>query len=161
MAGLFYFTLWLCSRFAIWLPTSSRPLDTSERSVDVPQRESFGSAQDTIELVAGQTLRTNAESEITGDHAAAPPLWTLFIPFIPLGGALYICLSRYMDYAHHGFDIIAGALIGIITSWFSFRFYHMPVSQMRGRAWGRRSPVAAFSLGSNKFGYVDSTEVAV
>ena len=66
--------------------------------------------------------------------------------FIPLGGALFICLSRYADYRHAGFDIISGALIGAFFAWLGFRWYHLPIRQGAGWSWGARSRDRAFFL---------------
>jgi PAP2 superfamily len=89
------------------------------------------------------------------DEAAAPPLYLLFVLLVPIGGAFYIALSRYMDYAHHGFDILSGSLIGIVSAYFSFRWYHPPLARGSGWAWGPRSPGRAFEVGVGVDGYVE------
>lgn len=89
------------------------------------------------------------------NEAAAPPLYLLIMLILPLGVACFICASRFYDYRHHGFDIISGSLIGIFTSWFSFRWYHMPMARGSGWSWGPRSPHRAFAVGVGSSGYVD------
>lgn len=90
------------------------------------------------------------------NEAAAPPVWTIILPLIPLCLALYISSTRYSDFRHHGFDIISGASIGIIVAWLSFRWYHLPVSRGAGWAWGSRNPSRAFGIGVGVLGYINS-----
>jgi hypothetical protein len=85
---------------------------------------------------------------------AAPPVWTLLLILVPIGSAIYICASRFVDYRHFGFDILFGSLIGITTSWFSFRFYHLPITRGAGWAWGPRSYERAWGIGVGRGTYV-------
>jgi len=106
-------------------------------------------------------FRTTNDSARTRyrDEAAAPPTYLLLLVYVPLGAAIFISGSRYFNYRHHGFDIISGALIGIVTSWFSFRWYHLPVGQGSGWSWGPRSASKAFGVGVGSHGYVDEEDV--
>ncbi|PYI20472.1 diacylglycerol pyrophosphate phosphatase [Aspergillus violaceofuscus CBS 115571] len=82
--------------------------------------------------------------------AAAPPVYLLVLSAIPIGGALYICGTRYMDYMHAGWDIIGGSVIGIAFAILGFRWYHAPAGQGdRGWGWalGPRSADHAFGVG--------------
>jgi hypothetical protein len=85
---------------------------------------------------------------------AAPPVYTLLLILVPIGAAIYICASRFTDYRHFGFDILFGSLIGITTSWFSFRFYHLPITRGAGWAWGPRSYDRAWGIGVGRGSYV-------
>ena len=93
------------------------------------------------------------------NEAAAPPLYLLFCLIVPLGVACFVCATRFYDYRHHGFDIISGSFIGIFTSWFSFRLYHMPVARGSGWSWGPRSAGRAFGVGVGSNGYVSAEDL--
>jgi hypothetical protein len=86
-------------------------------------------------------------------QAAAPPLYLLCIAVIPFAGSVYVSGSRWWDFRHHGFDILFGYLIGVITAIFAFRYYHLPISSGAGWAWGPRSHDKAFWAGVGSFSY--------
>ncbi|KAL0261023.1 hypothetical protein SLS55_004715 [Diplodia seriata] len=88
------------------------------------------------------------------NQAAAPPTWVLVLALVPLGAAIYITASRFFDFRHHGFDLIVGSTIGIVCAWFSFRWYHLPIRQGAGWAWGARSRDRAFCIGLGMGSYV-------
>lgn len=92
------------------------------------------------------------------DQAAAPPVYTIILPLIPLSLALYITSTRYSDFRHHGFDLLGGALIGTVVAWLSFRLYHLPVRRGAGWAWGSRSATRAFGARIGTLDYVESNE---
>jgi hypothetical protein len=73
---------------------------------------------------------------------------------IPISLAIYITASRFFQFYHHGFDVIIGSLIGIASSWFSFRWYHLPISRGAGWSWGARSRDRAFAVGVGYGTYV-------
>ena len=130
-AGLTYLALWLCAKFAITIPfLNYQPL---------AQRPSIDDED------------TPARSQ-----AAAPPTYLLIFPLIPLGAAIYISSTRYSDFWHHGFDVIAGALLGIACAWLGFRWYHLPIQRGGGWAWAPRSPKRAFGRGIGILTYVDN-----
>lgn len=118
-------------------------------------------------MLAAQPLGTEGPVKRDGrlhpsnikDLAAAPPNYLLIVALFPVGVAFYICSTRYVQYWHHGFDIIFGALIGILTAWFSFRWYHLPLSRGQGWAWGARSSNRAWGIGVGTGGYVDREDV--
>jgi len=72
---------------------------------------------------------------------------------IPFFGSIFIAGSRWWDFRHHGFDILFGYLIGTIAAFFSFRYYHLPISSGAGWAWGPRSQDKAFWAGVGSFSY--------
>lgn len=108
-AGLVYLSLWLCARFSLGLPY----LDVSFNTPLHPN-----------------VKRQAAASALT--KHPAPPLWQTTLAFTPIVAALFICASRYADFHHAGFDIISGAIIGIVFAWTSFRIYHLPIRRGYG-----------------------------
>jgi hypothetical protein len=86
-------------------------------------------------------------------QAAAPPLYLLLLCILPTFTSVFIASSRWFDFRHHGFDILFGFLIGVLTAFFSFRYYHLPVGQGAGWAWGPRSRDKAFWAGIGSFSY--------
>ncbi|KAJ6196665.1 lipid phosphate phosphatase 1 [Bipolaris maydis] len=73
-------------------------------------------------------------------------VWRTFIVMVPTLGAALITGTRIMDARHHPFDVISGALLGILVAWGSYRQYFPPVSETwrKGRAypiraWGKAS----------------------
>lgn len=126
-AGLVYLSLWLCARFSLSIPFLD--LDLGRRSQGSGNRKAVTFAR---------------------DRQAAPPLWQLAVAFTPLVTALFICSSRYADFHHAGVDIIAGAIIGTLFAWASFRFYHLPMRRGYGSlAWGPRTRRHAFMSAPN------------
>ena len=121
-AGMVYLTLWLCARWSIAIPF----LDYSRGE--------------------GETMQTRRYTVVRAQSAkAAPPLWQVALAFAPIFVALFVCASRYADFHHAGFDIIAGAVLGTVFGWASFRLYHLPLRRSKGLlAWGPRSAHHAF-----------------
>jgi len=73
-------------------------------------------------------------------------VWRTLIVLVPALGAALITGTRIMDARHHPFDVLSGALIGILVSWASYRQYFPPVTETwrKGRAypiraWGKAS----------------------
>ena len=117
-AGLVYLTLWLCARWSVAIPF----LDYSVSSRDARQSALYAQAS-----------------------KAAPPLWQVALAFAPIFVAIFVCASRYADFHHARFDIFAGAFIGTVFAWASFRLFHLPIRRSRGMlAWGPRSSQHAF-----------------
>jgi hypothetical protein len=139
---MLYLTLYLASKLAVSVPM-------------LPQiRRRTQSSQSA--LPTGAIGRRGDPFTAYRDEAAAPSLWLLLITYIPLGVAFFIAASRYFDYRHHGFDILSGAFIGILTAIFAFRFYHVPLGSGAGWAWGPRSRSRAFGVGIGHYhGFVD------
>lgn len=44
--------------------------------------------------------------------------WLVWIPIV---AATLVAISRTMDYRHHATDVIAGAILGILIAWFTYR----------------------------------------
>lgn len=78
----------------------------------------------------------------------------LILAALPLCVAVWICSTRYAEFYHFGFDLIGGSLIGALSAWFAFRWYHLPIRSGRGWAWGARSRKRAFGIGVGTAGYV-------
>ena len=149
-AGLFYFSLYLCSKFAIRTPYL----------LHYPPHSNEESFSDTLHYNDRNKEDASPQSSITTrdtvrKEAAAPPTYLIVLPLIPLCAALYIASTRYSDFKHHGFDIISGSAIGIVVSWLSFRMYHLPVGRGAGWAWRPRSAQKAYGIGIGALGYVD------
>ena len=116
-AGLVYLMLWLCAHFSLSIPYSS-PLENPSRSSSVKN---------------------------SSPNQSAPPLWQLAAALTPTIVAIFICCSRYADFHHAGFEIIAGAIIGTFFAFVSFRLYHLPIRRSQGiLAWRERSTSHAF-----------------
>lgn len=92
-------------------------------------------------------------------QAAAPPTYLIIMPLIPICLAIYVSSTRYSDFMHHGFDIISGAALGIVSAWLGFRWYHMPINRGGGWAWAPRSYDRAFGKGFGVLTYVNNEEV--
>jgi PAP2 superfamily len=141
-SGLLYLALFLCSKFAISIPF-------------IPTRRETDSPDDPI-LPSHEDLRAvpTMSSFPTRNRAAAPPIYLLILPSIPITVASYITSTRYFNYYHFGSDIFAGMAIGVLSAWFSFRWYHMPISRGAGWSWGARSRDRAWGIGVGYGGYV-------
>jgi len=161
-SGLMYLTLFLASKFAVaipWLPPrpfSTNPAYTAAAS---PSNLKNRSSLPTHRKVPTDTTFSSATPEDDRivpirNQAAAPPVYTLVLVLIPIGSAIYITSTRFTDFRHHGFDLIFGSLIGIICAWFSFRWYHLPIRQGAGWAWGPRSYQRSWGIGVGVGSYV-------
>ena len=152
-AGMLYLTLFLCSKFAIIIPH----LPANSLSPD----NNYDYAPDQLPLhqATNSTYPPSANPEnrklSVRELAASPPNHLVVIAFLPLAVAFYICASRFFDFYHHGFDIISGSLIGILSSYFAFRWYHLPLGRGQGWAWGPRSTECAFGIGVGVGSYVE------
>lgn len=95
----------------------------------------------------------NASLSSARRQAAAPPLYLLAFATAPFFTAVFIAASRWFDFRHHGFDILFGFLMGTVCAFFAFRWYHLPVSQGAGWAWGPRCADKAWWAGVGSFSY--------
>ena len=84
------------------------------------------------------------------NEAAAPSTYLPIFPLIPIDLAIYISSIRYSDFYHPGFDIIAGAILGIACVYLGFRWY----SRGQGWAWALRSYDRAFGRGIGSVTYI-------
>ncbi|KAI1616322.1 PAP2 superfamily-domain-containing protein [Exophiala viscosa] len=158
-AGMLYLSLFLCAKFAIHIPfLPASASSNSRRYISTFDEEGAHDDHDEDEDPS-KRLRSASSPPQTPSHpprneAAAPPVYLFVIAFVPIGVALFIATSRWFDYKHHGFDIISGSLIGIVTAWVGFRWYHLPIQGGSGWAWGARSRDRAFWLGVGRANYV-------
>jgi len=84
--------------------------------------ESFPSGHSTVAL-AGMiylALYLNAKLKLWGNAYGAS--WKMFVVYFPVLAAALMSLSRLVDYTHHWYDILAGAIIGTV---FAFTAYRM------------------------------------
>ncbi|GME25797.1 hypothetical protein GTA08_BOTSDO12361 [Neofusicoccum parvum] len=135
-AGLVYLSLFLATKFSVTIPFLA-PAPFQE------QTPHFNPSNiETTTAPLPQAAKTNPRSQ-----SAAPPIHLFVIVFIPIGAAIYIASTRYTDYKHHGFDVLFSSIMGILSAWFCFRWYHMPIRRGAGWAWGPRSNDRAFGIG--------------
>ncbi|KAK0659959.1 PA-phosphatase related-family protein [Lasiodiplodia hormozganensis] len=161
-SGLLYLFLFLCSKFAIaipFLPPRPYSANPNHTALEREHRLSFPLPLHRQNSNKHASLDTNTEGSNPAvvpirNQAAAPPTWVLVLALVPLGAAIYITASRFFDFRHHGFDLIVGSSIGIVCAWFSFRWYHLPIRQGAGWAWGARSRDRAFCIGLGMGSYV-------
>ena len=170
-SGLLYLALFFCSKFAISVPfLPPRPFsqDPSPMAVEslsetdrniLPLHHHHHEASESNDEEPMDPITYTAKSSNSlvvpiRNQAAAPPNYLLVLPLVPICTAIYICSTRYFQFFHYGFDIIFGSLIGILSAWFAFRWYHLPISQGAGWSWGARSRDRAWAVGVGVGGYV-------
>ncbi|KAM5356257.1 hypothetical protein ACJ41O_002903 [Fusarium nematophilum] len=178
-AGLIYASLFLASKFAVTIPFAMpaaaaaaaagnsgavtlaafpsrlRPeVDpyepTRARAFDERSATSSPTTKVSPFAEAGQQ---NAKIQSLRRQAAAPPVYLLVFTLLPFGVSIFIAGSRWYDMRHHGFDILFGYLMGVITSFYAFYYYHLPIRAGAGWAWGPRSDERAFWAGVGRLGY--------
>ncbi|KAF9696098.1 hypothetical protein EKO04_006184 [Ascochyta lentis] len=164
-AGLLYLTLFLASKFSVAIPfLAPRPFSTNPAytSAVTPSNLKSRSSTDRSLLPVHKRESALSASGYTENDAvvpiryqsAAPPVYTLVLILTPVGTAIYVASTRFTDFRHFGFDLIFGSLIGITTAWFSFRWYHLPITRGAGWAWGPRSYQRAWGIGVGMGSYV-------
>ncbi|KAH8675366.1 PAP2 domain-containing protein [Xylariales sp. PMI_506] len=169
-AGLIYLSLFLASKFSVTIPfVAPAGYSGAAGSVAFPSRIDGGGGTSTVykpvshgsdELaaphdpnVAQQIAAHSSTVTAARKQAAAPPIYLLILTVLPFFAAIFIASSRWFDFRHHGFDILFGFMMGTITAFFAFRYYHMPISQGAGWAWAPRSPDKAFWAGIGVYSY--------
>jgi hypothetical protein len=183
-SGLIYLSLFLASKLNVTIPflaSTGYPADESSFSAFpsrlVPKRKTGqlrkeeetlpsttpdGSGLETAETEAaeGNDRIFAHEKALTAvrRQAAAAPLYLLIVTLLPTFAAIFIGASRWPDYRHHAADIVTGLLIGALTSYFSFRYYHLPISQGAGWGWGPRHSDKAFWAGVGSYSYATAGE---
>ncbi|EPE31569.1 Acid phosphatase/Vanadium-dependent haloperoxidase [Glarea lozoyensis ATCC 20868] len=162
-AGMIYLSLYLASKLAVSVPylaPKSYSTDDLHTSAFPSRTERRASERSTI-----KPHSQHNDNEPTGhddriiasrNEAAAPPVYLLAIAIIPWFASIYIASTRYSDFRHHGFDILFGYLIGLVTSIFAFRYYHLPIRQGAGWSWGPRSSDRSFWAGIGVGNYAGS-----
>lgn len=160
-AGLLYLSLFLCAKFSVGIPyLLPVPKTAKENTYDYDERLAGASKQapslnSQSKFVSTNELTSDERAPPPRNSTAAPPIYLLLLAvFLPIGSAIYICISRWFDFHHHGIDILTGALLGATSAWFSFRYYHAPVLIGSGWAWGARSRGRAFWAGVGRDSYV-------
>ncbi len=161
-----YRSLFLCSKFAITIPflknnttnevaglrsNESNHLLAPENNT----RPSTDNSQQKLTETHHLSKTSIRETAPMRNQAAAPPNHLIILAVFPVGIAVWICSTRYAEYYHFGFDIISGSLIGIVSAWFSFRWYHLPIRNGQGWAWGARNKHRAFGIGVGTANYGD------
>lgn len=177
-AGLIYLSFFLASKFAVTIPfvaAGSYAADAGAVHTSFPSRLRNGRgpadeamrplSQATDEFsgggdpaVAKQITSHSTSVLAVRRQAAAPPVYLLILTVLPFFLAIFIAGSRWSDYRHHGFDILFGFIIGTVTAWFAFRYYHLPISRGAGWAWGPRSHGKAFWAGVGSYSYATEKE---
>ncbi|KAK9794469.1 putative PAP2 superfamily-domain-containing protein [Seiridium cardinale] len=170
-AGLIYLSFFLASKFSVVIPFVSSSSGASDsNSVAFPSR--YNAAGNGVNTAYKPLSHGTDELSAPGDpsvakqiashgssvlavrrQAAAPPVYLLVLTLLPFFLAIFIASSRWFDFRHHGFDILFGFIIGTITAWFAFRYYHLPISSGAGWAWAPRSPDKAFWAGVGVYSY--------
>ncbi|KAL8988632.1 MAG: hypothetical protein Q9169_008522, partial [Polycauliona sp. 2 TL-2023] len=154
--GLFYLALYLASKFSVTIPyllpysyitasTSTNPFAAKPNTKNSTRPDSSS------RTLPHSSSCTQHQNQIPPrSQSAAPPVYLMILPLVPICLAIYISSTRYSDFRHHGFDIIFGSSMGILTSWFGFRMYHLPIRRGDGWSWGPRSQGKAWGtvLGS-------------
>ncbi|THZ09085.1 acid phosphatase/Vanadium-dependent haloperoxidase [Aureobasidium pullulans] len=129
--GLLYLSLWLASKFNMLIPYLGHGTPSPKRNDD----------------------DEDAEQEAR-DRAAAPPVFGAIIVLVPLCVAFYICSTRYVDFKHQGIDIFSGSVLGIMTAWIGFRWYHGSLTRGQPWTWSPRSKDRAFAVSSGTHGWI-------
>jgi membrane-associated phospholipid phosphatase len=171
-AGLIYLSLFIASKLAITIPFLAPSLysqDGSRYSAFPSRAEKSAIDEQQSEQLKQGTMQGDSHRELPGyinttvaarNQAAAPPVYLLVFAVIPFFSSIYIASTRYSDFRHHGFDILFGYLIGTTTAIFSFRYYHLPISQGAGWSWGPRSRDRSFWAGVGVGSYVGTSAVS-
>ncbi|KAL8723566.1 MAG: hypothetical protein Q9225_000201 [Loekoesia sp. 1 TL-2023] len=132
-AGLVYLALWMCAKLGISIPfLSPRKLSSAVKEQD--------------------------DAALFRTQAAAPPTYLIIFPLVPIGAAIYISSTRYSDFWHHGFDVFTSSILGTVTAWLGFRWYHMPIRRGGGWAWAPRSSKRAYWKSMGILTYVDNND---
>lgn len=162
-SGLLYLSLFLCAKFGIQIPylPTDHTVHDSRLSGNPVEAEllPLHKNRDSAELPSSSreheaSTKAFAEAIPDRNRAAAPPVYLVVIAFVPICVAFYICSTRFVEFYHFGFDIISGSLIGILSAYGAFRWYHLPISRGSGWAWGPRSRDRAFGIGVGINNYV-------
>jgi len=162
-AGLIYLSLFLAAKFAVAVPfltPTDLPIDVSAFSAFPSRVRSKSGAYEPVRAASGDD-RSSAQKAtlqqrgVVAAHlrGAAPPLYLLALTLTPTFLAVFIALSRWFNFRHHAFDILFGFSIGVVTAFFSFRFYHLPIGRGAGWGWGPRNRSKAFWAGVGSYSY--------
>ncbi|CAI9633721.1 acid phosphatase vanadium-dependent haloperoxidase [Alternaria burnsii] len=159
-AGLLYLTLFLASKFSVAIPFlpprpySANPAHTSAVSPSNLKRLATLPIHKQDSTLSNPTSYNDDTVVPIRYQNAAPPVYTLVLVLVPICAAIYITSTRFTDFRHFGFDLLFGTLIGVTCAWFSFRWYHLPITRGAGWAWGPRSYDRAWGIGVGRGSYV-------
>lgn len=157
-AGLTYLALWLSAKLSIsfpYIPSCSIAKDRCQTIFSTGTKP-----RSTCEPYPAQSLQSSSSLPPLRDQAAAPPIYLLLIPALPVACATYIASTRWVDNRHTGFDIFCGALLGIFFAWLGFRMYNLPLSSGAGWAWGPRNRDRAFFTGTGLRGHAEGEGIS-
>ncbi|KAL1792081.1 hypothetical protein ACET3X_009832 [Alternaria dauci] len=158
-AGLLYLTLFLASKFSVAIPFlpprpySANPAHTSAVAPSNLKKLATLPIHKQDSTLSKPSYNDDAVVPIRYQNAA-PPVYTLVLVLVPVCAAIYITSTRFTDFRHFGFDLLFGTLIGVTCAWFSFRWYHLPITRGAGWAWGPRSYDRAWGIGVGRGSYV-------
>jgi membrane-associated phospholipid phosphatase len=114
-SGMLFLSLWLCHKFAIVTPAT--PIAAPEK---IQSTSSSGQSQSSLDVEQEKhpSKPLKCPTQIPSQHyrAAAPPMYLIVVPFVPLAISVWICSTRYSEFYHSGIDVIAGTLIGIMSA---------------------------------------------
>jgi len=154
--GLIYLSLFIASKLALtipFLPVSTYSSDESRFSAfpsRLQQKKNLEAKGDKDLSMSQSSFQPSGHNDFVvaaRNQAAAPPVYLIVFAIIPWFASIYISATRYSDFRHHGFDILFGYVIGLISSVFAFRYYHLPLSRGAGWSWGPRSQERSFWAG--------------
>jgi len=168
-AGLIYLSLFLASKFAVtipYVPQATGRIDHNSHSA-FPSRIRRSGAVSMVSdpdfeanecdkgwpSVEAREAAMNKVVLAVRRQAAAPPIYLLVLATLPFFLSVFIASTRWFDFRHHGFDIIFGYLIGVMTAFFGFRYYHLPINSGAGWAWAPRSADRAWWAGVGCYSY--------
>ncbi|CAG9947649.1 unnamed protein product [Clonostachys rosea f. rosea IK726] len=143
-AGLTYLSLFLASKLRIttpFFPRSGSPYSAGLLDSWVAKKDHDGSEFDS------HTRTITSRPRLSRTQAAAPPIYLLALCLVPIFLAIFIAASRWFNFMHHGFDVIVSFLVGLLTAFLGFSYYHTPISVGSGWAWGPREKHHAFWAG--------------
>ncbi|KAF4547804.1 PAP2-like protein 4 [Elsinoe fawcettii] len=149
-AGLAYLALWLCVKFNVTFPYV-QPYTAHELAASpVHDEATLPTYNVGHEASPRRTALVDRHPvQMYRKAAAAPPVWAIAIPFIPVLFAVWIASTRYQEYKHDGFDVISGSLCGLLTAYVGFRTYHNSIMRGPSWTWGPRTVDNAFVVTSS------------
>jgi len=69
----------------------------------------------------------NAKLKLWGVARGHGSLWKMLLVFAPIWGATVLSLTRLVDHQHNWYDILCGAIIGIVFAIASYRAYYASI----------------------------------
>ncbi|KAH0283934.1 PAP2-domain-containing protein [Aureobasidium namibiae CBS 147.97] len=136
-SGLLYLSLWLASKFNMLIPYLGHGTPSKRNEED------------------------EEDQQEARERAAAPPVFGAIIVLIPVCLAFYICSTRYVDFKHQGIDIFSGSVLGIVTAWIGFRWYHGSLTRGQPWTWSPRSKDRAFAVSSGTNGWTSGEGIVM